>query len=129
MARNAHVLCSCRKQPLPHCGLEISYTWAHLLAKNMNKCTHLATCSSRFDLKTSASTHDCSCCKDSPVQSEWHRSIYGNCLFVSCSSEWLWCTGLCIVWVVPVNAIESYSNVFCLQENVWYSLFCFGMLH
>ena len=42
----------------------------------------MATCSSRFDFKTSTSIHDRSCCQHSPVQSKWHRSIYGNGLFV-----------------------------------------------
>ena len=42
----------------------------------MNKCIKVAACNSRFDLKTRASTRWRSCCKHSPVQSEWHRSIH-----------------------------------------------------
>jgi hypothetical protein len=54
--------------------LQMIYNWASnlLTRKGQEQNVHVTTCSSRFDLKTSASTHNRSCCKHSPVQ------VYGT---------------------------------------------------
>ena len=79
-----HTFCALvdsKRSPIADYKLTITGLITHLLAKNMNKCTHLATCSCWFDRKTNTSIHYHSCCKHSPLQSEWHRSIYVNGLF------------------------------------------------
>jgi hypothetical protein len=60
---------------LPYCWLRMIYNWAHNSPtskeyEQMYKCALVAKCSSRFDFKTRASTHDRLQCKNSPFQSE-----------------------------------------------------------
>ena len=88
LSRNSHVLCSCRKQSLPHCWLQMIY--------------------------------NCACCKNSPVQSEWQRFIYGNGLSAYRP------TAALIGYGTPYGpdlclSIESDSEAFCLQQNLLHS--------
>ena len=73
-----------KKQALPYCCLQIFHNWANysLSSKgneqNVHTWLHAALA---LIPKASTSTQDRSCCKHSPAQSKWHRSIYGNGIF------------------------------------------------
>ena len=99
----------------------------------MNKCAQVATCSSRFDLKTSTFTRDRSYCKHSPVQGEWHKSIYGNgYLHLGLLQLWLVMAHLSVQSTGLSSAYQC--NRILLQcalpsKKVLHSSFSFGMLH
>jgi hypothetical protein len=77
--------------------LSIARLVTHLLENNLNKCEHMATCSSWFDLKTH---NNSSCCKT--VQFKVNGTnlymamvyLHIGLLQIYCRSYWLWCTGL-----------------------------------
>ena len=63
-------------------------------------------------------------CKHSPFQSKWHRSIYGNGLFAYRPTAALIGYAALVCRIMPVNAIESFSGAFSLQENPLHTKSC-----
>jgi hypothetical protein len=122
MSRNVHVLCSCRKQSLHYCGLQIIYilannslsgkgheqnvhTWLHAALPLISKSLHLLT--------TADAVHT--------VQFKVNATdSYGNGLFAYRPTAALigYAAPVC---VVRVNAIESYYIAFCQQQNLLHS--------
>ena len=124
MTRNVHVLCSCRKQSLPYCWLQIIYNWANnslnskgfetflqtglhaslaLISKQANLLTTIALNTGQFNVNGI----------DPYMEMAYlHLGWLQLCLFMPLQSVWS------TDWVVRVNAIESYSDAFSLQQNL-----------
>jgi hypothetical protein len=98
----------------------------------------VATCSSWFDLKTSASTQDRSCCQHSSVQSKCHRSIYRIDPFAYRPTAALigYAAPVCVEYGLSSACQFNRILLRCVLHTtkslgylVLYSLFCFSMLH
>ena len=110
-SRNVHMLCSCRKQPLPHCWLQMIYNWANnsLTSKGYEQNVHTCLRSTLTLISKQAHLLTTTHAANSPVNSKRHRSIYGNGLFAYRP------TAALIGYSAPgpvlhVNAIVSYSD-------------------
>ena len=119
MSRN--VLCSCWKQPLPHCGLQMSY---NSLTSNgyEQMCTPLTLISNQAHLLTTADavkTVQFNVNGTDPYMAMVYLHIDLLQLWLLMHHRSVYSTS----WIVCSNAIESYSDVFCLEQNLLHSLF------
>jgi hypothetical protein len=132
MSINVHIVCSCWKQSLPHCWLQMIYNWANnsLTSKGYEPNVH--TWLHAAHALISKQAHLLSTTAVNTIR--FKVNFTDPCMAMVNSH-----IGLLQFWLVMPHrlcseraescTIKSYSDAFCRQQNILNSSFCFSMFH